>query len=210
MGDKRADTLLHTMRSIEWFTLNRAWNGLTDEELFWEPFAGSWSVRRRSECPTPTPFGDGDWVADFDNDLALASDEGKAFEPLTTIGWLLWHVGSVPERLTQLDFLGGPKTAEGGWTSPYLTPHAVFTSAGDAVETMRAGWLALKGSLKAATDDQLERPTRRWGYGGEPGAITHGAAIIASSLHEVSHHGTQICTLRDLYRATSGRQLAST
>jgi len=34
-----------------------------------------------------------------------------------------------------------------------------------------------------------------------------GAAIIASTLNEISHHGTQICMLRDLYRTTNGRML---
>ena len=40
---------------------------------------------------------------------------------------------------------------------------------------------------------------RFWGYGG-PGPMGTGAQVIASILNEVSHHGTQICVLRDLYR----------
>jgi hypothetical protein len=81
------------MRVIEHFTLRRAWHGLSDDELFWEPIAGSWGVRRRAECQTPTPFGDG-WVVDFDADLVMAAIPGNAVEPLTTIGWLMWHIGS--------------------------------------------------------------------------------------------------------------------
>jgi hypothetical protein len=132
------------MAVIEHFTLQRAWHGLSDDELFWEPIAGSWGVRRRAECQTPTPFGDGDWVVDFDADLVMAAIQGNAVEPLTTIGWLMWHIGSMPERLAQLDFLGG-----------------------------------------------------------------YGAAVIAATLNEVSHHGTQICMLRDLYRITNGRVLST-
>ena len=64
---------------------------LTDDEMFWEPFAGSWSVRRADECVTPTPFRDGDWAADFDWDLAVAEVGDRGLTPLTTIGWLLWH-----------------------------------------------------------------------------------------------------------------------
>jgi DinB superfamily len=214
--EKRADTLLKMMQFIEWFTLQRAWDGLSDDELFWEPITGSWGVRRRGECQTATPFGDGGWVADFDADLVRAADEGTAIEPLTTIGWLMWHIGSVPGRLAQLDFLGGPKTAGTGWTSPYLTAHPVFTSAAGAVDSMRAGWRALERSLQAATDVELERPTRGYTYsdepgppapGEKPGPLTYGAAIIASTLNEISHHGTQICVLRDLYRVTNGRVL---
>jgi hypothetical protein len=61
-------------------------------------------------------------VVDFDADLVMAAIQGNAVEPLTTIGWLMWHIGSMPGRLAQLDFLGGSKTTDTGWTSPYLTP----------------------------------------------------------------------------------------
>jgi hypothetical protein len=33
---KRAETLLELMYQIEYFTLARAWEGLTDEEFFWD------------------------------------------------------------------------------------------------------------------------------------------------------------------------------
>jgi len=82
---------------------------------------------------------------------------------------------------------------------------------------MRAGWRALDDALRSATDEALERPTRSYTYsdqpgppalGQGPGRPTCGARIVAATLNEVSHHGTQICMLRDLYRATSGRTLA--
>jgi hypothetical protein len=216
--DKRADTLLQTMRFIEWYTLNRAWDHLSDDELFWEPVAGSWGIRRRAECQTATPFGDGDWVADFDDYLARAADRGEAVEPLTTIGWLMWHIGSMPGRLAQLDFLGGSRRAREGWTSCYLNVPPVFTSAAEGVDSMRAGWRSLERALQAASDDDLERPMRSYNYrdepgppalGDEPGPLTHGTTIVAATLNEVSHHGTQICMLRDLYRATGDRPFAA-
>ena len=98
MAGKRAGTLLVLMERIETFTLRRAWTRLSDDEFFWEPVAGAWGVRRRDECRTPTAFGDGDWVADFDNDLALGAMTRGEIEPMTTIGWLMWHVGSMPGR----------------------------------------------------------------------------------------------------------------
>lgn len=200
------------MGSIEAFTLQRAWTDLTDEELFWEPVPGSWGVRRRDHCVTPTPFGDGDWVTDFDLDLVVAALAGKAIEPLTTIGWLLWHIASVPGRLADLDLFGGTYRPESGWTSPYLTHHPVFSSASEAVESMRAGWSVLRAALETTTDDQLERSSRLYSYGAGrpsggvlaagngPGPETTGTAIVAGVLNEVSHHGSQICLLRDLYR----------
>lgn len=210
MSGIRAETLLTMTYFIKSFTLDRAWLGLADDELFWEPVVGAWGVRRREECTTPTPFGsaDPDWVADDDADLASGADWRTTIEPLTTIGWLFWHVGSQPGRLADLDFLGGSKTARSGWTSPYLTPHPIFTSGADAVETMRSGWRGLIDRLRSATDDDLERPTEWWTYG-EPRPPASGALIIASTLNEISHHGTQICTLRDLYVVGGGRTFAT-
>ncbi len=205
VAGKRADTALTTMFLIEMFTLRWAWTDLTDGEFFWEPFPGTWSVRRREDCRTPTPFGSGDWVADFDGALATASDPGKAVEPITTIAWLMWHCGSMPGRTAQLDFLGGTKTPESGWTSPYIADHPRFTAASEAVETFQSGWRGLRSALEVATDDQLEQKTRFWGAG--PPAMGH--HIVASMLNEISHHGTQICMLRDLYRLGGGQPLTA-
>ena len=207
MAEKRAETLLEMMFFIELFTLNRAWKGLTDDELLWEPMPGSWSVRPVEECRTATPFVVGTWAADFDAERAMATAEGTATEPLTSIVWLFWHVGSQPGRTAQLDFLGGPHTAESGWTSPYITAHPVFTTAEEAVGVMRAGWRALDTALRSAGDEQLEQPVRFWGYGGQPGRMGTGAQVIASVVNEVSHHGTQIGVLRDLHRLRSGASI---
>jgi hypothetical protein len=186
------------MLFIEMFTLNRAWDGLTDDELFWEPVPGAWGVHPIAKCQYKTPFVIGEWGADMDSEVALSSE----LEPMTTIGWILWHVGSMPGRTAELDFLGGSHTAASGWTSPYLALHPIFTTADEAVDTMRRGWRALDTALKAATDEMLEEPKRFWGYGG-PGPMATGHQILASTLNEISHHGTQIGVLRDLYHFTA-------
>lgn len=205
MPGTRAEALLTMTYFIRRFTLNRAWLGLTDEELFWEPIAGAWGIRRRDECKTANPFSstDPDWVADYDHALARAADWRTTIEPLTTIGWLFWHVGSMPGRLTDLDFLGGSKAAQTGWTSPYATRHPIFTTAAEAVETMRSGWSRLIAALRSATDEDLERPFEAPNW---PAPAT-GTQYIASVLNEVSHHASQICTLRDLYVVSRGSAL---
>jgi DinB superfamily len=159
------------------------------------------------ESQTATPFAVGAWAADFDAGLVAAADEGKAIEPLTSIAWLFWHVGPQPGRTAQLDFLGGSHSADSGWTSPYIAAHPIFTTADEAVGAMRAGWRALDAALRSASDEQLERPVRFWGYGGQPGPMGTGAQVIASMLNEVSHHGTQIGVLRDLYRLRAGASI---
>jgi hypothetical protein len=199
VAEKRGDTLLNFMLFIELFTLNRAWDGLTDEEMFWEPHPGSWGVRRRSECTTPTPRGDGEWVIDFDDDLVVAAVQGAAIEPMTTIGWLLCHVGSTPGMLADRDFLGG--SVASGADAPSIYGSVVFTSAEEAVATMRSGWRALDRALQTSTDERLERAYTEY-YG-----PTTPMQFIASALNEISHHGTQICMLRDLYRAPGAAAL---
>ena len=77
---------------------------------------------------------------------------GTAIVPMTTIGWLMWHIGSMPGRLAELDFLDGAVDFASGWTSPYRSAHPVFTSANDAVTRMRDGW-------RASTARSSDRPT---------------------------------------------------
>jgi hypothetical protein len=72
---------------------------------------------------------------------------------------------------------------------------------------MRTGWRALDQAIRASTDDGLEQVTRFWSYPGYPGPPAQGYQIITSILNEISHHGTQVCMLRDLYRAVDGRCL---
>jgi hypothetical protein len=202
---RRGETLLSMMLFIERFTLNRAWSDLSEEEFFWEPAPNCWSVRRRDECCTPNAFGTGDWVADFNGSVIRAAMEGKGAEPLTTIAWLFWHVGSMAGRAAELDFLGGTKSAESGWTAPYMSEHPVFFAPAEAVDVMRAGWRALDQAIRASTDAGLDLATRFWSYSDDPGPSVLGYQILVSILNEVSHHGTQVCTLRDVYRAVDGR-----
>lgn len=207
MTGKRADTLLEVMHQIERFTLGRVCEGLSDEELFWEPVADAWSVRRRADCRTRHPFGTGDWVIDFDAGISAADNA-----PMTTIGWLLWHVASTPQRLSEVDFLGGSHAMSSGWTSPYLTHHPIFTSAMDATETLRQGWRALRSALEGADDAQLETRTSQYTYAprpptgglcalGPPGPEHPAVFFVAGLLNEISHHGSQVCALRDLHSA---------
>ena len=189
----RADVLLNTMLVIDIFTLRRALTGLTQEEFDWEPHPGAWGVRRRSACTTPNPSGqDGsEWVSDADWSIAEAADRGEATEPMTTIGWLLNHVGAAPGMVAELEIVGGPETPTlehygqmWGWTN--------LPDVEDAVARLKQGWTALDQALRASDDATLERE-----YEGHP--WKRGDLAITAMLNEVSHHGTQICVLRDLY-----------
>jgi hypothetical protein len=40
-------------------------DGLTDDEFFWEPVSGSWSLRRRGESSAPISLGSGEFTMDY-------------------------------------------------------------------------------------------------------------------------------------------------
>jgi hypothetical protein len=197
------DALVQMMNQIERFTLARVWDDLSDDEMHWEPAEGTWGIRPRAESRTGQPFGDGDVVADFGR-------WGEGPEPLTTIAWLLWHVGSMPGRLVETEVFGGPHTVASGWHSPYLSHHEMARTAGRAVENLRGGWDALRSAVESATEDDLARPAASYTYAAEPpaggvcalgppGDVRPGVSYVVGTLNEVSHHGSQICTLRDVY-----------
>lgn len=193
MASKRASVLHHWMGVIEIYTLNRALTGLTQDEFDWEPHRGAWGVRRREECTTPNASGDpaGDWVIDHDWAIAEAADRGEATEPMTTIGWLLNHFGAAPGLTASLDFLGGPTTPT---PEVYgrMWGHTVIPTVDEAVTRFRDGWSQLKSALRNTTDELLEADCE-----GHP--WQRGDRALGAMLNEVGHHGTQICTLRDLY-----------
>src|SRR4051812_46346518 len=191
VAEKRADTILELMQFIERATLNRALTDLTDDELHWEPHRGAWGVRPRSRCTTATPIGDGDWVMDFDEPLVIEAYSGGAPEPMATIAWLISHIASVPGMLATRDFLGGD--LRGGRDAPFMYQAVIFHDAEHAVSTLRDGWLALETALRDAADEALERPSVEY-YG-----PSSGMQLTLGALNEVSHHGTQMCMLRDLF-----------
>jgi hypothetical protein len=199
---KRADVFLGLMQQMEFFSLGRAWRNVDDDEFFWEPSPHTWSIRRRAHCHTPTPFGAGDWVADFGREPNPA--------PMTSIAWLMWHIGTLPSRLSEVDFLDGDHTVASGWTSPYLTHHPIFATAHHASTAFWAGWDALRAALLEAADEQLESTSPDYTYAhapmsgglcalGPPGLERPATFVIARALNEIAHHSAQICTLRDLY-----------
>jgi hypothetical protein len=193
MTSKRADVLINWMALIDGYTLNRALKGLTQEEFDWEPHPGAWGVRRREDCTTPNPGGaaGSEWVVDIDWAIAAAADRGEATEPMTTIGWLLNHFGAAPGLNAELEIVGGP-TVPTPDAYHRMWAYTVIPTVDDAVTRFQEGWSALRDALRTTTDEMLERD-----YEGHP--WKRGDLALSAMLNEVSHHGTQICMLRDLF-----------
>jgi hypothetical protein len=201
MTNKRASVLANWMGLIDLYTLGRAFKDLTQEEFDWEPHPGAWGVRRRDACPTPNGTGleESEWVSDNDFDLGMQEiathEPGYRGEPIimpmTTIGWLLNHFGAAPGLFAELTIVGGPNVPTQDiyrlmWGMTNIHP------VDEAIERFQTGWTALRGALKNTTDDMLET-----NYEGHP--WKRGDRALSAMLNEVSHHGTQICVLRDLF-----------
>jgi hypothetical protein len=197
MAGKRADVLRSWMMLIDRYTLDRAFYRLSQTEFEWEPHPGAWGVRSRETCSTPNPSGDpeSDWVCDQDWEAQTSAwplnAQGEPNEPMATIGWLLNHFGAAPGLTAQLDFVGGtvPATNE---AYRRMWGYTIIPTVDEAIARFRDGWTALGTALDNATDEMLEMDRN-----GHP--WKRGDRAVAALLNEVSHHGTQIWVLRDMY-----------
>ena len=146
--------------------------GLTDEEYFWEPYPGCWSIRR---------LDDGTWSARWERGPIAPEPE-----PLTTIAWRMAHMAEMMMRRSANQF--GAKGFE---------PDTVGT-ADNAIARLRSGYADWMGGLEALDATELERPTgpTEGPYANEPLAT-----LVQHMNRELIHHGAEVSLLRDLYRA---------
>lgn len=160
--------------------------GLTDDELHWEPVPGCWGIRRRHEARTPMAAGAGEWVADF------ASPEPEP-APVTTIAWRLGHitVGCLAKRAA--DHFGSGDVAYETTDWP-ATAEATLARLDEAYEA----WM---GPVRRLTPARLAAPV---GPAEGPWAHHPMAALVLHISREVLHHGAEVLLLRDLHRAGHG------
>ncbi|GGU97214.1 hypothetical protein GCM10010260_36230 [Streptomyces filipinensis] len=161
---------------------------LTDDEYFWEPVPGRWTVGRRADGPGPRAAflaGAGPWGRD------AAPFPHPWPPPVTTLAWRLSH-------LSQMLALRADHTA--GSRSATREGHPVDGDAAGAIaafETGAAAWRqALLGAEEAALDT-VGYCAYPYGSDGEEPFLD----IVWWVNQEVLHHGAEIALLRDLYRA---------
>jgi hypothetical protein len=128
--------------------------GITDEEFFWEPVAGCWTVHRRSEQRAKSADGSGEWVLDYEMPEPQPA-------PVTTIAWRTVHIASV--NFLYYDYAFGPATASFDLEMP--------GSASAAVEWLRVSQEQLWTVLQRLADADLEEPRlTNWAICGRPSA----------------------------------------
>ncbi len=157
--------------------------GMSEHEYLWEPVPGCWSVRRGE---------DGVERADLERGEAEPA-------PLTTIAWRLWHISDDLSGFSARTFEGeterGPAPSR-DWTS----------SAAAAVALVDTEWDRFVGHVGKLDQEGLDRPL---GPAFGPYAQDSVLALVLHVADEVIHHGAEVALMRDLYRATGGREFAA-
>jgi hypothetical protein len=155
--------------------------GLTDEELFWEPYPGCWSLRQ---------LRGGTWISDW---IGTEPD----VPPLTTIVWRIVHL---------IGLYGAARNSE--WVAVRVESAALEswdvtpTSAVEALATLEQAHDRWRQVLLATDDDTLGLALGP--IGGQYSESSR-AAFLIHMLDEIVHHAAEIGLMRDLFRAASGR-----
>jgi hypothetical protein len=161
----------------------RYFEGLTNEELHWEPAPNMWGLRKKSELRTPLPLDtpECDWWLD-----GIRPRPNP--EPLTTIGWRVAHLilGSW-NWLTSLKELEPRPRPEPGLTGDVESLIPLWKSVFDEFVG------AAKEFTEAALAAEVQAGTSRF----------RRSRIVSHMTLEITAHGAEVGTMRHLFRATS-------
>lgn len=159
-------------------------DGITADELAWEPHDDMWSIRPRSAATSPDAYGPGDLV--LDRDESLDPFIGGSF---TTAVWRIGHLAS--------SYAGRWEWTFGDRTEP---PDQIvdFTPDGSLVERLWDEidrWVA---AVDALNDEQLDQV----GFSQYPDGMDRHLpfiTIVRWMNRETIHHLAEVALLRDLY-----------
>jgi hypothetical protein len=174
--------LLRQLESHWEIQLRPRLDGLTDDEYFWEPVPGCWSIRPRAQAATPLAMGPGELVLDY----ALPPHHA---EPVTTIAWRLAHVTVGVFNARTASHFGGPPAEWATWE--------YAGTATDALSQLDEAYAAWIQGVRGLGADGLARPC---GPAEDPYAESPMAGLVLHIHREAIHHGAEIALLRDLYQ----------
>ena len=150
--------------------------GLTDDEYFWEPVDGCWSIRRAD---------DGRYAMD-----APVGRIERSAAPFTTIAWRLAHIADVFGSRASNHFSDGAFSAA-DTDSP--------VTADTALAMVERDYQRWRMGVKALGEDGLFRPC---GPAEGPFSEEPFLALVLHINREFLHHAAEVALLRDLYRDT--------
>ncbi|MDT6988122.1 DinB family protein [Streptomyces lusitanus] len=158
-------------------------DGLTDDEYFWEPVPGCWSIRPRGTSDAPSADGPGEWTMDSASPAPVPA-------PVTTIAWRLAHITVSCLGFRVAWYFGGQDVDSR--TFPYA---GTADGALEQLDEMYGRWDA---GVRRLSDADLD---------GLPAVGPERFPMENRVLHvnrELIHHGAEISLLRDLYRRRDG------
>ncbi|WP_427893004.1 DinB family protein [Kribbella sp. GL6] len=159
------------LSDFAWQRLRQRVEGLTDDEYFWEPFDGCWSVRKTAEG----------YVAD-------GSRLPPAPAPFTTVAWRITHLVDILQAERTATWFGHTATEE---------PPPVPGSASEALAALDRAYEIWRGRLAALSQDDLDRAM---GPIAGPYGDNDGTSFALHIIDELIHHGAEVGTVRDFYR----------
>lgn len=163
-------------------------DGLTDEEYFWQPVPGCWTLSRRGSSSAPISLGTGEFTMDY-------AEPPHDHEPVTTIAWRLAHLSDVFGIPTASHF-------DGSLANEPVDGHS--GTAEGALRQLDEGHDAWVSDLRSLGEAGLVRPQ------GEIAPPQYADAPMAKRImhihREVIHHGAEISLLRDLYLWNGSQQ----
>jgi hypothetical protein len=169
---------------IEWHWHNQLrprLDGLTDEEYFWEPVPGCWSVRPRGTGVAVIQAGTGEFTVDFE--IPEPSPP-----PVTTIAWRLAHIIVGVLAVRNAGHFG--RAPVGYETFEYA---GTASAALDQLDREYAHWIE---GVRGLGEAGLEQPS---GPAEAPWGDAPMSALVLHINRELIHHGAEVSLLRDLY-----------
>jgi hypothetical protein len=167
--------LLTTAMEASYARLHARLEGLTDEELFWQPLPDCWTIHQDAS---------GRWTYDY-----AVPDPDPA--PLTTLGWQLVHLAT--SKLMYHEWAFGAARL----TWPELdVPHTAAT----ATRLLEQAHEQLRQDLRALSEIELDEPRRtNWGE------LWPAWRIFSVMADHDALHGGVMGHLRDLHRWSQAR-----
>ena len=148
-------------------------DGLTDDEFFWQPVPGAWTIYEDRS---------GRWTYHYE-----IPDPDPA--PVTTIGWQVVHIATC--KVMYHEWAYGP----GRLTFPDID---IPSDARGAIELLETGHRLLRSDLNSESEETLDQPRKtNWGELWPAWRI-----FTEMTDHDALHCGT-IGSLRDLYYWTT-------
>ncbi len=161
------------LSDFAWQRLRGRVAGLTDEEYFWEPFDGCWTVRKTE--------------AGFVADSAWIPPQPP---PFTTLAWRIAHIVDILQADRTATWFGHEPAADDGQPPVPESAEAALAALDHAYDVWRR-------RLAALSQDDLDR---QMGEVAGQYAEHDGASFALHILDELIHHGAEVGTVRDVYR----------